>query len=56
MITKPHLYRLASGCIILGLAMLCQPFLIDVFSAGFPTLLVGVLLFVTLDHLGSGKK
>lgn len=56
MTKKPSLYRFASACILLGLAMLCQPFIIEVFSAGFPTLLVGVLLFVTLDHLGSGKK
>lgn len=56
MITRPRLYRLATACILVGLAMLCQPFSIDVFSAGFPTLLAGVLLFVVLDHLGSGDN
>ena len=56
MITKRHLYRVATACIVIGLAMLCQPFRIGVFSAGFPTLLVGVLLFMVLDHVGSGKK
>jgi hypothetical protein len=52
--SKPRLYRVATACILVGLAMLCQPFSIDVFSAGFPTLLAGVLLFAVLDHLGSG--
>lgn len=55
MIARIRLYRLATACILVGLAMLCQPFSIEVFSAGFPTLLAGVLLFMVLDHLGSGS-
>lgn len=45
------LYRIASGLIILGFLMLCQPFTHDLFVIGFPVLLIGVILFMILDHI-----
>lgn len=50
-LTLNRLYRLASALILIGFAMLCQPFTHDVFVYGFPVLLVGVLLFMVLDHI-----
>lgn len=44
-------YRIASGLIIIGFLMLCQPFTHDLFVIGFPVLLVGVILFMILDHI-----
>ena len=49
--TKDRLYQVATVGIFLGVAMLCQPFDLDVFSAGFPTLLASVVLFMILDHV-----
>jgi len=45
------LYRIASGLILIGFAMLCQPFTHDIFVFGFPVLLAGVILFMILDHV-----
>ena len=45
------LSRIASGLIILGFLMLCQPFTHDLFVIGFPVLLIGVILFMILDHI-----
>jgi len=44
-------YRLASGLIIAGFVMLCQPFAKILFEWGFPVLLTGVVLFLILDHI-----
>ena len=44
-------YRLASGLIIAGFFMLCQPFTKVLFEWGFPVLLSGVILFLILDHI-----
>ncbi|MDB5660536.1 MAG: hypothetical protein JWS10_3151 [Cypionkella sp.] len=44
-------YRIASILIAAGFAMLCQPFSHDLFRYGFPVLLVGVILFMVLDHI-----
>ena len=44
-------YRTASALILIGFAMLCQPFTHDVFVYGFPILLAGVVLFMVLDHV-----
>lgn len=44
-------YRLASLMIATGFVMLCQPFSHDLFRHGFPVLLVGVILFMVLDHI-----
>lgn len=50
-LTKNTFYRLASGLILGGFAMLCQPFTHDLFVFGFPVLLAGVILFMVLDHV-----
>ncbi len=50
-LTKNAFYRLASGLILGGFAMLCQPFTHDLFVLGFPVLLAGVILFMVLDHV-----
>lgn len=50
-LTLDWMYRYASAAIILGFAMLCQPFSHDIFVYGFPVLLAGVILFLVLDHL-----
>jgi hypothetical protein len=44
-------YRFATTLILLGFAMLCQPFARAVFAFGFPVLFVGVVLFMILDHV-----
>ena len=44
-------YRGANTLIVLGFAMLCQPFAQTLFEIGFPVLLAGVVLFIVLDHL-----
>ena len=44
-------YRLASALILIGFAMLCQPFTHDLFVVGFPILLAGVVIFMVLDHV-----
>lgn len=44
-------YRLATTLILIGFAMLCQPFVRALFAFGFPVLLVGVVLFMILDHV-----
>ncbi len=46
-----RLYNVATVLIIAGIAMLCQPFLAVVHVWAFPVLLVGVVLFLVLDHL-----
>jgi hypothetical protein len=44
-------YRIASGLIIAGFVMLCQPFAKVLFEWGFSVLLAGVFLFLILDHI-----
>lgn len=44
-------YRVASGLIIAGFLMLCQPFAKVLYEWGFPVLLAGVVLFMILDHI-----
>ena len=46
-----RLHRLATALILIGFAMLCQPFTVTLYAWGFPVLLLGVLLFVIADHL-----
>ncbi len=53
--TKNWAYRIASGLILIGFAMLCQPFTHDVFVLGFPVLLAGVVLFMVLDHVPDSR-
>jgi hypothetical protein len=46
-------YRIASGLIVAGFVMLCQPFAMTLYEWGFPVLLAGVILFLILDHIPS---
>ena len=46
-------YRLATALIFGGVVLLCQPFMVELFSYGFPVLLGGVVLFMVLDHIPS---
>jgi hypothetical protein len=50
-LTKTWFYRFASTLILVGFAMLCQPFTHGIFAFGFPVLLAGVILFMVLDHV-----
>lgn len=43
-------YRLATTLILGGFAMLCQPWSLMAFSAGFPVIVLGVVLHIVLDH------
>jgi hypothetical protein len=48
---KQRLYFLATILIVVGIIMLCQPFLFAIHVSAFPVLLIGVALFMILDHL-----
>jgi hypothetical protein len=48
-----RLYAVATALIILGIVMLCQPFLLIIHVWAFPVFLVGFILFMILDHLPS---
>jgi hypothetical protein len=48
-----RLYTAATALIILGIVMLCQPFLLLIHVFAFPVFLVGFILFMILDHLPS---
>jgi hypothetical protein len=48
-----RLYAVATALIILGVVMLCQPFLLLIHVWAFPVFLVGFILFMILDHLPS---
>jgi hypothetical protein len=48
---KQRLYFFATILIVVGIIMLCQPFLFAIHVSAFPVLLVGVALFMILDHL-----
>lgn len=49
--TREHFYRIATAVILLGFAMLIQPFTMVAFRWGVPVLLAGVVLHAILDHL-----
>jgi hypothetical protein len=44
-------YRVATLMIVAGFLMLCQPMSLVLFTYGFPVLLIGVILFMILDHI-----
>jgi len=46
-----YAYRVATALIAGGFLMLCQPLSVTLFSLGFPILMVGVILFLILDHI-----
>ena len=48
-----RLYGVATALIIVGVVMLCQPFLLLIHVWAFPVFLVGFVLFMILDHLPS---
>jgi C4-dicarboxylate transporter len=48
---KQRFYFLATILIVVGIIMLCQPFLFAIHVSAFPVLLIGVALFMVLDHL-----
>ena len=48
---KQRLYFFATILIVVGIIMLCQPFLFAIHVSAFPVLLTGVALFMILDHL-----
>ncbi len=48
---KQRLYFFATILIVVGIIMLCQPFVFAIHVSAFPVLLIGVALFMTLDHL-----
>ena len=48
--TSERAYAIASGLILLGVAMMCQPFTVALYSIGFPVILAGIVAFIVLDH------
>jgi hypothetical protein len=44
-------YIVASLLIFVALILMCQPFRMKVFTFGFPTLLVGTVAYIIIDHL-----
>jgi hypothetical protein len=48
---EQRLYLFATILIVVGIIMLCQPFLFAIHVGAFPVLLIGVALFMILDHL-----
>ncbi len=46
-----RLFTLLSAVIFLAVAMMIQPFAFDLFTYGFPLLLVGIVGFILLDHV-----
>lgn len=46
-----RLYLGATGLILIGFALLCQPFSLLLYSAGFPVLVAGVVMHIVLDHV-----
>lgn len=46
-----HAYAVRTATILVGFAMLIQPFSMPVFSLGLPVMLVGILVHAVLDHL-----
>lgn len=50
------LYAVATALIIVGVAMLRQPFLLPIHVWAFPVFLVGFVPFKILDHLPSFEE
>ncbi|MBW1659703.1 MAG: hypothetical protein JRJ48_04330 [Deltaproteobacteria bacterium] len=44
-------YILASLSIFLGIVFMCQPFSMEVYTYGFPIVLIGTVGYIILDHL-----
>lgn len=46
-----NIYRVATGIILLGFVMLIQPLSMSAFSWGLPVMIVGIVIYIVLDHL-----
>ena len=44
-------YVIASLLIFVGLLFMCQPFNMKIYTFGFPTVLVGTIVYIVMDHL-----
>jgi hypothetical protein len=44
-------YVVASLLIFVGLILMCQPFSMKIYTFGFPTVLVGTVAYIIMDHL-----
>jgi hypothetical protein len=44
-------YVVASLLIFVGLILMCQPFSMKIYMFGFPTVLVGTVAYIIMDHL-----
>jgi len=44
-------YVIASLLIFVGLILMCQPFSMKIYMIGFPTVLVGTVAYIIMDHL-----
>jgi hypothetical protein len=44
-------YVVASLLIFMGLILMCQPFSMKIYMVGFPTVLVGTIAYIVMDHL-----
>ena len=44
-------YVVASLLIFVGLIFMCQPFSMKIYMVGFPTVLVGTVAYIIMDHL-----
>ncbi len=44
-------YVVASLLIFIGLILMCQPFSMKIYTFGFPTVLVGTIAYIIMDHL-----
>lgn len=49
--SKKNAYRLANGIILFGFFMLIQPLSIHAFNWGLPVMIVGIVIYLVLDHL-----
>ena len=45
------LYIVPSLLIFIGLILMCQPFSMKIYMFGFPTVLVGTIAYIIMDHL-----
>ncbi|GEM_PF-3320396 len=44
-------YIIASLSIFLGIVFMCQPFSMELYTYGFPIVLIGTVGYIILDHL-----
>lgn len=49
--TMKNTYRLATGIILFGFIMLVQPLSMQAFSWGLPVMIVGIVIYIVLDHV-----